>query len=85
MIKGEKDMKITLKDGVVKEFDGAVSVLDIAKAISFQFFLRKGFFPVEIIVKTICNSRADCQFYFRIEVSQRQSAKDLQETPALVL
>ncbi len=27
-------MKITLKDGVVKEFDGAVSVLDIAKAIS---------------------------------------------------
>ncbi|MCI8703237.1 MAG: threonine--tRNA ligase [Anaerotignum sp.] len=34
MIKGEKDMKITLKDGVVKEFDGAVSVLDIAKAIS---------------------------------------------------
>lgn len=27
-------MKITLKDGVVKEFDSAVSVLDIAKAIS---------------------------------------------------
>lgn len=27
-------MKITLKDGVVKEFDGAVSVLDIAKAVS---------------------------------------------------
>ncbi len=27
-------MKITLKDGIVKEFDGAVSVLDIAKAIS---------------------------------------------------
>lgn len=27
-------MKITLKDGVVKEFDGAVSVYDIAKSIS---------------------------------------------------
>ena len=27
-------MKITLKDGVVKEFDGAVSVLEIAKSIS---------------------------------------------------
>ena len=27
-------MKITLKDGVVKEFDNAVSVLEIAKSIS---------------------------------------------------
>lgn len=27
-------MKITLKDGVVKEYDGAVSVLDIARSIS---------------------------------------------------
>ena len=27
-------MKITLKDGVVKEFDSAVSVYDIAKSIS---------------------------------------------------
>lgn len=32
--KGEKDMKITLKDESVKEYDGAMSVLDIAKDIS---------------------------------------------------
>lgn len=32
--KGELNMKITLKDNVVKEFDHAMSVLDIAKSIS---------------------------------------------------
>jgi threonyl-tRNA synthetase len=33
-IKGEKAMKITLKDGSVKEYDHAMSVIDIAKDIS---------------------------------------------------
>ena len=34
MQKERLDMKITLKDNVVKEFDSAMSVLDIAKSIS---------------------------------------------------
>ncbi|CBL35974.1 hypothetical protein CL3_11480 [butyrate-producing bacterium SM4/1] len=34
MAKGDTEMKITLKDGSVKEYASAMSVLDIAKDLS---------------------------------------------------
>ncbi len=59
--------------GQLKAFDCNVFLCNFFHFFlkGFQFLLCKGFFPVEIIVKAVRNSRADCKFYIRVQVFYR--------------
>ena len=54
--KGEREMKITLKDGSVKEYDQAVSVYDIAADISEG--LARNACAGEVDGRVVASSRA---------------------------